>query len=70
MTREAIQIPKTQVPLVDKDGQINREWQRQLENLFEVVQKMTEGIDAASGTASGTTTDDEWNAFVNGVKED
>ena len=69
MTREAIQIPNNNVPAVDQDGKVTREWQSALENLFNLAQKMSEGIDAASGSASGTTTDDEWNAFVNGAKE-
>lgn len=70
MTRKLLSIPRSDVPAVDGEGKITLEWQQQLEELFDIVQKMADQIDAASGASSGNDVDDEWNAFVSAVKQD
>ncbi|MEM7621186.1 MAG: hypothetical protein AAF228_12140 [Pseudomonadota bacterium] len=70
MTRELIGLPVEGVPMVDKNGNVTPEWRRQLEIIFEIIQSQANAVDAASGSASGSTVDSEWNTFVNSFRQD
>ena len=73
MARNLLEPPRSEVPLARVDGNaiyITQEWLRYFEEVSNVVQAMADSLDTASGSASGATTDIEWNAFVNAVKQD
>ena len=52
------------------DGTITHEWQQQLEEALDIIQKLADALDAATGSSTGSTVDSEWNALVNAIKQD
>ena len=70
MTRPAMTGQPFEQPLVDDNGILLPEYRRLFELVFDFVEKTADAVDASSGTASGSTVDDEWNAFINSLKQD
>lgn len=70
MARKLIKIPRTEEPIVKSDGTITHEWQQQLEEALDIIQKLADALDAATGSSTGSTVDSEWNALVNAIKQD
>ena len=69
MTRELIDTPLRNIPLVDEAGLITDEWQRAFEQMFYLNRQLAAALDAATGSSSGATVDSEWNTLVNNIKE-
>lgn len=69
MTRRAIELPRSR-RVADENGNIDPDWERFLEDVAALLAPLADAVDASAGDAAGDDVDDEWNAFVNAIKQD